>query len=58
VCCGAGSLRDLPLADFSESLRFFRIGVGADESNLRSVARAAYEDEHVPERELVNLPEF
>lgn len=58
-CCGgAGLSRDLPLVDFYEGLRFFRIGDGADEVHLRSIAREAFKEEHVAEADLVNLPEF
>ncbi|QLD84230.1 acyl-CoA dehydrogenase family protein [Natronomonas halophila] len=58
-CCGgAGLSRDLPLVDFYEGLRFFRIGDGADEVHLRSIAREAFEDEHVADADLANLPEF
>ncbi|MDS0476964.1 acyl-CoA dehydrogenase family protein [Natrinema sp. 1APR25-10V2] len=58
-CCGgAGLSRDLPLVDFYEGLRFFRIGDGADEVHLRSIAREAFSDEHVAEEDLKNLPEF
>jgi acyl-CoA dehydrogenase len=57
-CCGgAGLSRDLPLVDFYEGLRFFRIGDGPDEVHLRSIARAAYED-HVADEDLANLPRF
>jgi acyl-CoA dehydrogenase len=58
-CCGgAGLSRDLPLVDFYEGMRFFRIGDGADEVHLRSIAREAFADEHVAEADLGNLPEF
>lgn len=58
-CCGgAGLSRDLPLVDFYEGLRFFRIGDGADEVHLRTIAREAFQDEHVDDADLVNLPKF
>jgi len=58
-CCGgAGMSRDLPLVDFYEGLRFFRIGDGADEVHLRSIAREAFSDEHMSEKDLKNLPSF
>ena len=58
-CCGgAGLSRDLPLVDFYEGMRFFRIGDGPDEVHLRSIAREAFADEHVAEADLMNLPEF
>ena len=50
-CCGGnGIARDLPLADFYESVRPFRIVDGADEVHRRSIARAAFDD--VPTEEL------
>jgi len=43
--CGAnGMTRDLPIADFYESVRQFRIVDGADEVHRRTIARAAFED--------------
>lgn len=58
-CCGgAGLSRDLPLVDFYEGLRFFRIGDGADEVHLRSIARKAFEDGRIAEADLTNLPIF
>ncbi|WP_136715226.1 acyl-CoA dehydrogenase family protein [Halorientalis salina] len=56
ACGGAGISRHLPLADFYEANRAFRIVDGADEVHKRSIARAAFED--VPEGELTNLPQF
>jgi acyl-CoA dehydrogenase len=58
-CCGgAGISRDLPLADFYEGVRAFRIVDGADEVHQRVIAREAFEDagEHAPELE--QLPTF
>jgi acyl-CoA dehydrogenase len=43
-CGGSGIGKDLPLADFYESVRAFRIVDGADEVHLRTVAREAFED--------------
>ena len=58
-CCGgAGLSRDLPLVDFYEGLRFFRIGDGPDEVHLRSIAREAFDDAHVATDDLTNLPRF
>jgi acyl-CoA dehydrogenase len=55
--CGANGIgRDLPLADFYESVRQFRIVDGADEVHLRSIARAAFED--VDESELTNVTRY
>ncbi|AGN00162.1 acyl-CoA dehydrogenase [Salinarchaeum sp. Harcht-Bsk1] len=49
--CGANGIgRDLPLADFYESVRTFRIVDGADEVHLRTIARELFED--VDEAEL------
>jgi acyl-CoA dehydrogenase len=49
--CGANGIgRDLPLADFYEAVRTFRIVDGADEVHLRTIGRAAFED--VDESEL------
>ncbi|GAB3683504.1 acyl-CoA dehydrogenase family protein [Salinarchaeum chitinilyticum] len=43
--CGANGIgRDLPLADFYESVRTFRIVDGADEVHLRTIARELFED--------------
>jgi acyl-CoA dehydrogenase len=44
VCGGQGIGKDLPLADFYEDVRAFRVVDGADEVHLRTVARAAFED--------------
>ena len=58
-CCGgAGISRDLPLADFYEAVRAFRIVDGADEVHQRVIAREAFDgaDEHADELE--NLPTF
>jgi acyl-CoA dehydrogenase len=56
-CCGgAGISRDLPLADFYEAVRAFRIVDGADEVHKRVIAREAFAD---PDgEELSNLPGF
>jgi acyl-CoA dehydrogenase len=44
-CCGGNGIsRDLPLADFYEAVRAFRIVDGADEVHKRSIARAAFEE--------------
>jgi acyl-CoA dehydrogenase len=56
-CCGgAGISKDLPLADFYENLRFFRIGDGADEVHRRVIAREAFQE--VDTSELDSLPRF
>ncbi|WP_440765915.1 acyl-CoA dehydrogenase family protein [Natronorubrum sp. DTA7] len=44
-CCGANGIgKDLPLADFYEAVRKFRIVDGADEVHRRVIARDAFED--------------
>ncbi|MGQ3412410.1 acyl-CoA dehydrogenase family protein [Natrinema sp. LN54] len=56
-CCGANGIgKDLPLSDFYESVRQFRIVDGADEVHRRVIARAAFDD--VPEEELEPLTRF
>ncbi|EMA52042.1 acyl-CoA dehydrogenase family protein [Halococcus thailandensis] len=53
-CCGgAGISRDLPLADFYDAVRAFRIVDGADEVHKRTIARAAFEDTDPAEIEAV-----
>ncbi|PSP75478.1 acyl-CoA dehydrogenase [Halobacteriales archaeon QS_1_68_20] len=44
VCGGNGIGKDLPLANFYENVRAFRIVDGADEVHKRVVARDAFED--------------
>jgi acyl-CoA dehydrogenase len=44
LCGGNGIARDLPLADFYEAVRPFRLVDGADEVHKRVVARAAFDD--------------
>jgi acyl-CoA dehydrogenase len=56
VCGGAGIGKDLPLADFYENVRAFRIIDGADEVHRRTIAQAAFEDP--PTEELAPLPRF
>ena len=53
---GNGIAKDLPVADFYESVRQFRIVDGADEVHKRTVAREAFED--VPTEELDALTRF
>jgi len=43
-CGGNGIGKDLPLADFYESVRAFRIVDGADEVHLRTIADALFEE--------------
>ncbi|MHB9288899.1 acyl-CoA dehydrogenase family protein, partial [Halobacteriales archaeon Cl-PHB] len=55
--CGANGIgRDLPLADFYESVRQFRLVDGADEVHLRTIARDLFED--VDETELETVTRF
>ncbi len=55
--CGASGLgKDLPIADFYENVRQFRIVDGPDEVHKRVIARNAYED--VDPEELGPLPTF
>ncbi|MFC6835925.1 acyl-CoA dehydrogenase family protein [Halomarina ordinaria] len=56
ACGGAGISRDLPISDFYQAVRAFRIVDGADEVHKRVIARDAFEE--VDEGELANLPEF
>ncbi|SEN40745.1 acyl-CoA dehydrogenase [Halorientalis persicus] len=53
---GNGIAKDLPVADFYESVRQFRIVDGADEVHKRTVAREAFED--VPAEELDALTRY
>ena len=56
-CCGGNGIgKDLPLAQFYENVRAFRIVDGADEVHRRTIARWAFED--VDETELENTLEF
>jgi len=56
-CCGGnGIARDLPLAEFYERVRPFRIVDGADEVHRRTIARAAFED--VPMEELAPVVRY
>jgi acyl-CoA dehydrogenase len=58
-CCGgAGISRDLPLADFYEAVRAFRIVDGADEVHQRVIARDAFDGAEAHVEELENLPTF
>jgi acyl-CoA dehydrogenase len=51
VCGGNGIGKDLPLADFYENVRQFRIVDGADEVHKRSIAREAFSDPDTEELE-------
>ncbi len=56
MCGGNGIGRDLPLADFYEAVRSFRIVDGADEVHKRSIARRAFDD--LDKSELDNVTRF
>ena len=56
ACGGNGIGRDLPLADFYEAVRAFRIVDGADEVHKRVIARTAFED--VDDPSIDNTPTF
>ena len=56
LCGGNGMARDLPLADFYESVRQFRIVDGADEVHKRTIAREAFDE--TDESELEPLTRF
>ena len=56
-CCGANGIgKDLPLSDFYESVRQFRLVDGADEVHRRVVARDAFNE--VAEEELEPITRF
>lgn len=55
-CGGNGLGKDLPIADFYEHIRQFRLVDGADEVHNRVIARDAFDD--VDETELENLTRF
>lgn len=56
-CCGANGIgKDLPLAQFYENVRAFRIVDGADEVHRRSIARDAFED--IREEEINHVLRF
>jgi acyl-CoA dehydrogenase len=53
---GNGIAKDLPVADFYEDIRQFRIVDGADEVHKRTIAREAFAD--VDESELAGITRF
>ena len=55
-CGGNGIAKDLPISDFYESVRQFRLIDGADEVHLRTIAREAFED--IDEAELEPLTRY
>jgi acyl-CoA dehydrogenase len=52
-CGGNGIGKDLPLADFYENVRQFRIVDGADEVHRRSIARTCFEDPPMDELDVL-----
>jgi len=56
MCGGHGIGRDLPIADFYENVRAFRIVDGPDEVHRRTIARAALQD--VTKTEIADIPQF
>jgi acyl-CoA dehydrogenase len=58
VCGGNGIGKDLPLADFYENVRAFRIVDGADEVHLRSIAKRAFDDDQFHPEELEHVTRF
>ncbi|MFC7157169.1 acyl-CoA dehydrogenase family protein [Halomarina halobia] len=56
LCGASGVGKDLPIADFYENVRQFRIVDGPDEVHRRVIARDAFEE--VDEAELERLPQF
>ncbi|WP_254768985.1 acyl-CoA dehydrogenase family protein [Salinilacihabitans rarus] len=56
ICGGNGIGKDLPVADFYEDVRSFRIVDGADEVHRRVIARDAFDE--VDEREVESLLRF
>ena len=58
-CCGANGIgKDLPLSDFYEEVRQFRIVDGADEVHKRVIARDAFDEERIDPAELANLTRY
>jgi len=58
VCGGNGIGKDLPLADFYENVRAFRIIDGADEVHKRSVAKRIFDEKDIDESELENVTQY
>nr|WP_299262494.1 acyl-CoA dehydrogenase family protein [Halorientalis sp.] len=58
VCGGNGIGKDLPLADFYENVRCFRIVDGADEAHMRSIAKHAFDDEEIKPEEVEYVTRF
>jgi acyl-CoA dehydrogenase len=58
VCGGNGIGKDLPLADFYENVRTFRIIDGADEAHLRSIAKRAFDDDALKPEEIERVTRY
>ena len=58
ICGGNGIGKDLPLADFYENVRCFRIIDGADEVHKRSIARSALDDAEIVPEEIEHVTRF
>ena len=58
VCGGNGIGKDLPLADFYENVRAFRIVDGADEVHKRSIAKRVFDEDAVDKSELENITRY
>ncbi|WP_440008898.1 acyl-CoA dehydrogenase family protein [Halomicrococcus sp. SG-WS-1] len=56
LCGGSGISKDLPIADFYENVRQFRIVDGADEVHKRTIARDAFDD--IDSSEIDTLPNY
>jgi acyl-CoA dehydrogenase len=57
-CGGNGIGKDLPLADFYENVRCFRIIDGADEVHLRSIVKRAFDDSEIHPEEVEHVTRF
>ena len=58
VCGGNGIGKDLPLADFYENVRAFRIVDGADEVHLRSIAKRVFDEDNIYPEEVDHITRF
>ncbi|MFB6142538.1 MAG: acyl-CoA dehydrogenase family protein [Halorientalis sp.] len=58
VCGGNGIGKDLPLADFYENVRVFRIVDGADEAHMRSIAKRAFDDDEIHPEEIESVTRY
>jgi len=58
ACGGNGIGKDLPLADFYENVRAFRIVDGADEVHLRSIAKRAFDESEIHPEEIEHITRF